>query len=1039
MKNFPLSPEVENLIVAGLKSAIAGDLPRAKDAFSRAIAQSKTSGALEEARTAETIAETCASVNLTAVACDYYRQAADAARASGNKELISIFCGNAGKALLDGSEPQSAIGYFKDAAAAYEVTGDPLWQAQMLTTWGCALEDLQQFREAQKKHAEARGIIEDLPDPDRGLLSDILSNEATAFARDGRGEEALTARRRAMAEAILSGNADTLHARMEYLAFDLRKFVPGTTDADIAAEFGGVYYHTGFLQPAAEYFDQAIGTSKNESSQAELLEAVCQIRDGLGQTDQAVDAGLRGLALYQKLEDAKGEAHISGMLGDLFFNRHQLDEAERYYQNRLASAARAGDAEQRAAAFGDLGSIALLRGQYPQAIKFLQIQRTEAQDEYLKARAESGLGAAYNSLGAPSRAVPLLERTAQWLERNGRPGAAAIALNSLGIAWTRMRDLGRADVCYQDCIRLAALETRDKVTASRTIRKAWSNLAMLDLDRGDHAAARRRLEEAAEEARSSNEQRDEASALINLATVCAGERDWKASSRNAEAGLLLLGEGDLLLKSSALRTLSQCEFEHGHLDHALDYAVLAVGSDESSTAGLDDRSSRDFGPRQEPSFELAQKIMVAQGKYSEALAMLERGRGRAFKTTLEREHGPGATARAVKSEFLRGAFEVLLENQPKDLPAGAVASLLRATRKNPMDDFSLQPFEIDRIHDLGAALDSTFLVYSLIEDRVLAWVLRDREVHFKETKLTRPSALRDLASEFQKDRSVMDAEAIARQGFDYLIAPMDKLLPKDPGARLCIIPSGPLFMVPFPCLNTSAGLPLGERFSLFTAPSLDALRMMAARKAHGSAPDWSLSLVVGNPVMPVSEEWGDSELADLPFALAEAEEISQLLNASPLTGKGATSEAVLARVSQAPAIHLATHALLNDVNDDWSAIALAATDKHAGLVTARELAGLNLTSCEIVSLSACSTARGTITGDGMAGLSRAFHIAGAPRVLASLRAIPDQSTPVLMQAFYREFTRDLDAPRALREAIQVTRKAFPHPIDWAGFVLSGSP
>jgi CHAT domain-containing protein len=149
---------------------------------------------------------------------------------------------------------------------------------------------------------------------------------------------------------------------------------------------------------------------------------------------------------------------------------------------------------------------------------------------------------------------------------------------------------------------------------------------------------------------------------------------------------------------------------------------------------------------------------------------------------------------------------------------------------------------------------------------------------------------------------------------------------------------------------------------------------------------------------------------------------------------------VLARIPGAPFVHLATHALLNDVNDDSTAIVFTASKAHAALVTARELSSLDLTSLELVSLSACSTGQGTVTADGAAGLSRAFHVAGARRVLASLRPVPDQSTSFFMQVFYQEFLhQDLDAPCAFREAIRATRETHPHPVDWAGFILSGTP
>jgi CHAT domain-containing protein/Tfp pilus assembly protein PilF len=89
-----------------------------------------------------------------------------------------------------------------------------------------------------------------------------------------------------------------------------------------------------------------------------------------------------------------------------------------------------------------------------------------------------------------------------------------------------------------------------------------------------------------------------------------------------------------------------------------------------------------------------------------------------------------------------------------------------------------------------------------------------------------------------------------------------------------------------------------------------------------------------------------------------------------------------------------------------------------GIVTALEVAELDLSGVELAVLSACETGMGAVAGgEGLLGLQRAFQVAGAHAVVASLWKVNDAATSVLMERFYDNlWVKKLPKLEALRQA-----------------------
>ena len=87
--------------------------------------------------------------------------------------------------------------------------------------------------------------------------------------------------------------------------------------------------------------------------------------------------------------------------------------------------------------------------------------------------------------------------------------------------------------------------------------------------------------------------------------------------------------------------------------------------------------------------------------------------------------------------------------------------------------------------------------------------------------------------------------------------------------------------------------------------------------------------------------------------------------------------------------------------------AATCAELSARLLTAQELAGFDLTACDLAVLSACETNVGIArAGQGIQSLQTALHQAGARSSITSLWSVPDEETQALMKCFYDNLWRE---------------------------------
>jgi CHAT domain-containing protein len=317
-----------------------------------------------------------------------------------------------------------------------------------------------------------------------------------------------------------------------------------------------------------------------------------------------------------------------------------------------------------------------------------------------------------------------------------------------------------------------------------------------------------------------------------------------------------------------------------------------------------------------------------------------------------------------------------------------------------------------------------------------------------------------------------------------------------------------------------AGIPveaLTDQFIISYAPSGTTFAWLQEQQDKTKAQGRGASLLaLGDPNFehPESErakadswfsEQRFSSFAPLPATRIELHAVSRVFEGVKLLTKSEASEqnldhlAATGELARFRFLHFATHGLLDDRRALNSALILAqdrlpdpltqvfeGKEAYDGRLTAAEiLRGWKL-DAELVTLSACETALGKLSGgEGYLGFSQALFLAGARGMVLSLWRVDDRAAALLMTRFYENMlgtpeggVKQLSKAEALGEAKRWLRglsasevdrltadlpkglpagtrgvrrerpdaavaadapRPFEHPYYWSAFILIGDP
>ncbi len=852
-------------------------------------------------------------------------------------------------------------------------------------------------------------------------------------------------------------------------ALSIQERALGADDPVVAATVASLAvlaYNTGnysksesLYQRAIEVWEKTLGP--NHPSVAKALHNLAVIYDRQRDYVKAEPLYQRALTIWEKALGPEHPDLAQGInnLADLYARKGDYTQAEPLYRRVLAIREKTlGPNHPRVAwSLSTFGSLLEAQGKYAEAESLYQralsIQEKALGPDHPDVAATlRKLGSHFSRRGEYSKAEPLYQRAKTILEKALGPDHPDVAqlLNDLGELYEKEQDYAKAEPLYR-----RALEIGEKSVGPihPDVAITLQGLAVLYQAKGDlqqSLAFLSRYNEVRERNLEHNLPLGSEQQKLSYLKLFAEDTD------NALSLHIQSAPHDARALQLALTTLLRRKGRG--LDATTDNIALLRSRADAQDQAL-------FTQLSDARAHLAMLTLKGPDKTNAATYGAQLKRLEEELEQLEEEIS------ARSAEFRAQSHPVTLEAVQSAIPEGA--ALVEFALYHPTDG------------QAGKERPPRYAAYVLARQGEARWMdLGEAESIDRAVGAWR-QALRD------PDRT--DVKRLARAVDAKVMQPVRTLL--GPSRQLLISPDGALNLIPFAALFDEGSSYLVERYTItYLTSGRDLLRLQVPRKSK------RLPVVVADPAFGEPATLAPSDVAGaqnaqsgggkggrarvdysrvffgpLPGVGDEVRSLRQLLPQATFLLKEQATEAAVKRVSGPSILHIATHGFfLQDARrerDDtraagqgreatrlgkWAAdvdnpllrsgLALAGANQVGegsddGLLTALEVAGLDLWGTKLVVLSACDTGVGEVrNGDGVYGLRRALVLAGAESQTMSLWPVSDRSTRDLMIGYYKGLMRGEGRGEALRQVqLQMLRsKSHNHPYYWASFIHSGA-
>ena len=787
------------------------------------------------------------------------------------------------------------------------------------------------------------------------------------------------------------------------------------------------YNSRGDFRKAVEFYQRGLAIAKTVGDK-ELQQAAYW---NLGTTyysnydfPKAIDFLQETVRIAKEIGNKKSEGTGCINLGCVYRKRGDIRKAIKFQQQGLVIAKEVGDKESEGTAYGNLGSACIRLYDFPKAFDFIQKKLSIAKEigsKVLEGSAYEKLGRLYYDLGDPKKAVEFGQQSLRIYQKCGQRADEGRMYLNLASVYLILRKLEMAAEFSQKGLKISK-EIENKNLEGG----AYASFADLYVHLGDLKASFEFGQKALRIAKETGDKELEGRMYFSLGLVyCAWENFEKANefleqalSKAKEIGLKLL-EGWANVELSVV-VISLSNFARA--EELLKCSMKVFEETRVLLKNSKDEWKINFQDKNVPKCNLWCHLLL-QGKTTEALFTVERGRAQALRDLMESNYG-------VK--LAQSSSEDLIERISRFSSHTSSSTVFLAEHYRTLNFWVLLkgqqcqfvPKEINQT--LTSLKNET---YKQIGVRGFRCEERFLDDPLDEEKKGLPD--RACTEGKESTSSQEDLKALS----DVVIAPISHLIKGD---ELIIVPDGPSFLIPYAALVDQHSRFLSETLRIRIVPSLNILMLLAEcpEKYHSS----SGALLVGNPWVETVRLKGCRPFPQLPGAEEEVKMIGQILNTEPLTGKKASKDQVLSRLNSVCLVHIAAHgrAETGEIILSPNLPGPQRPKEEDFLLTRADVLNTKLRA-KLVVLSCCNSGRGEIKWEGVVGIARAFLGAGARSVIASLWSIDDKATLAFMKVFYEHLAAGQSASMSLHQAMKWMQKSklFKAVKHWAPFMLIG--
>lgn len=752
---------------------------------------------------------------------------------------------------------------------------------------------------------------------------------------------------------------------------------------------------------------------------------------------------------FIKIKDNQNLAVSENSLAIVYAGINNFHKAEKFYAQALIRAKAAKMYVTEAEIEASMGNLALFRGNFDQALKFLELSRRKyetLQMPHQTAIAELEIADVYLELNLTTEAALIYEKTADELHKLKLQGEEARARANFGRVAAVLDKTRTARTQLKKAARLYVLE-KNKVGAAAV----KLNEAKLELDLQNFERALKLAEEAESFLRQTGNVRHlltarllQAEALRNLGETVKAQkmftRIFTASIKQKQPNTAQSAQISLGKLAVQQKNYRQAEKHFKKAIRLIETLRAPLAAEEFRMAFLANK----LAP-----FENLAKIYLAEDKFKKAFLMIEKARSRSLVENLggavqplNMEQDKVSVKMSKKLEMLREelnwfysrlhrADNAEIENLQTEAKSREkqIADVMRQISSTDESKFGKQDFlDFARLQkQLGK--QKALVEFVNFDGEISAFVITDKKIYFvahlaKESEiLTLLEGLQFQFGSLRYGAKILGpfipelkkrADFYLQKLYKKLIEPLESFLDN---RDLTIIPVGALHYVPFHALFDGTSYQIEKREIVY-APSATVWQFLASK------PQQKLrnALLIG---------FADERI---PLVGREIKNLKLIFaNSKSFTGKWATFSAFTENAAKFDVLHLACHGQFRPENPLFSSLHLA-----DGFVTVRDIC-LQKLNAEIVTLSACETGLSKIyAGDEILGLARGFLSAGAKSLVLSLWTVNDEAAADLMKGFYEE----LNTGKSASEALKISQCNFiergVHPYFWSPFALIGS-